>query len=102
MKLSLKRIGFILLIVLAPMILYGQKPSKQVRRAQKKYEKTEENKKKAYENAIKKSNKHKFDIQTKETQKRIKESRKEAKQNTKTRKDPFFVRPFKKKKAKKR
>jgi hypothetical protein len=101
-KLSLKRIGFIFLMILVSFGAFGQKQSKKVRQAQKKYEKSEEQKKIDYEKARKKSNQHKFKIQSKETQKRIKESKKEAKRNNNANKDNFINRIFKKNKAKKR
>ena len=101
-KLSLRRIGFIFIIILVSSSAFGQKQSKKVRQAQKKYEKSEEQKKIDYEKARQKSNKHKFKIQSKETQKRIKESKKEARRNNKANKDNFINRIFKKNKAKKR
>ena len=54
-KLSLKRIGFLFLMILVSFGAFGQKQSKKVRQAQKKYEKSEEQKKIDYEKARKKS-----------------------------------------------
>ena len=101
-KLSLKKILFIFLMILVSVASYGQKPSRKVRQAQKKYDKSQEQKKIDYEKAREKSNTHKYKIQSKDTQKRIKESKKEAKRNNKANKDNFFNRTFKKRKAKKR
>ena len=73
-----------------------------MKKNQKKIENLEEKQKKDYEIAREKSVKHNFDIQDKKTQERMKASRKKAEKNNKTKKTPFFLRPFKKRKAKKR
>ncbi len=73
---------------------------------QKDGEKVKEKQKKAYEKARKKEVKRRFNMQTKETQARMKQTKKEANQFNKGKQDSFFVKLFsgkgkKKKKHKK-
>lgn len=84
------------------LIVYPQKVSRDVKKKQKKIESLEEQQKKDYEKAREKSVKHKFEMQDKKTQERMKASRKKAEKNNKTKKTPFFLRSFEKRKAKKR
>lgn len=64
-------------------------------------EKVTEQRLKEYEKARQESIQHRYRIQDKETQKRMKESRKKARRNNKQKKTVFFLRPFKREKAKK-
>ncbi len=87
---------------LISLIAYPQNVSREVKKKQKKIESLEEQQQKDYEKAREKSVKHKFEMQDKKTQERMKASRKKAEKNNKTKKTPFFLRPFEKRKAKKR
>jgi hypothetical protein len=78
------------------LALTAQQPSKQVRNAVKKAEKVEEHQKKSYAKARKKELKRRNNIQTKEVQDRMKQSRKEANINNKRKKEPFLKRLFRK------
>jgi len=102
MKLYFRTIFVLIAFIGFFSMAFAQKPSKSVRKQQKKIEKAEIQEKRTNEKTKKESIKRKYKIQTKETQDRIKQSRKEAQKHNKKKNDPFFVRPFKKKKAKKR
>ena len=77
-------------------LTYSQ--TKTVRQAEKKKQEIELRQKKAYDKARKKSAKDKFDMQTEETQKRIKESHRRARKNNPANRQPFVDRIFRKKK----
>ncbi|MFO7655861.1 MAG: hypothetical protein R6W78_02235 [Bacteroidales bacterium] len=71
-------------------LVYPQ--TKTVRLAEKKKQKIELRQKKAYQKAREKSAKDKFEVQTKETQKKMKESHKRARQNINANNRPFWQR----------
>lgn len=81
-------------------LIYSQ--TKTVRQAEKKKQEIEQRQRKAYEKARKKSVREKFNIQTEETQKRMKESRRRARRNNPAYREPFISRIFKKKKKPKK
>ena len=81
-------------------MIYSQ--TKTVRQAEKKKQEIEQRQRKAYEKARKKSVREKFNIQTEETQKRMKESSRRARRNNPAYREPFINRIFKKKKKPKK
>lgn len=89
-----KRLLLLLIVLIIPVALFAQRPSRKVRKAVAKTEKVEQNRDRAYEKARKKELKHRYEIQTKEVQERMKQSKKEAKQNNKRKKEPFLKRLF--------
>jgi hypothetical protein len=97
------RIKFGILTVLLMLFFSesGFSQTKTVRQAEKKKQEIEQRQKKAYEKARKKSTKDKFNMQTEETQKRMKESRKRSRRNNSANKQPFGRWIFKKKKKSK-
>ena len=99
---SRKHIFLLCFLFFITLISYPQKVSREIKKNQKQIESLQKQQKIDYEKARAKSAKHRFDMQDKETQERMKASKKKADKNNKTKKTPFFVRPFKKKKAKKR
>ena len=99
---SLKHILLFCFLFFFPLIAYPQKVSREVKKNQKLVENQEKQQKEDYERAREKSVKHRFDMQDKKTQERMKASSKKAKKNNKTKKTPFFLRPFKKRKAKRK
>ena len=100
--LSRKHILFLSILFFVSLVIYPQKVSREVKKKQNKIESQEEQQKKAYEKARAKSVKRKFEMQDEKTQERMKASKKTAEKNNKTKKTPFFLRPFKKRKARKR
>ena len=86
----------VLLMLFFSELVYTQ--TKTVRQAEKKKQEIEQRQKKAYDKAKKKSIKDKFNLQTEETQKRIKESRKRARNNNAANRQPFGKWIFRKKK----
>lgn len=68
--------------------------SKKVKRAEAKAERQKEREKEAYERAKAKDMKHRMDLQTPETKKRMKENRKLADKNNDRYHEPFLKRLF--------
>ncbi len=85
-----------MIVLIIPLALAAQRPSRKVRKAVAKTEKVEKKQDNAYEKARKKELKHRFDIQTKEVQDRMKQSERESKKNNKRKKEPFLKRLFRK------
>jgi hypothetical protein len=85
-----------LFMVFFSELIYSQ--TKTVLQAEKKKQEIEQRQKKAYDKARKKSAKDKFEMQTEETQKRIKESHRRARKNNPASTQPFVDRIFKKRK----
>jgi hypothetical protein len=101
-KLQIKKLILGILIVSIPVSpVYSQ--SRKVRKAMKKSENAEENTEKTYDKGRDEALKHRYDIQTKEVQKRMKESKKKADQYNRSNREPFYKELFnRKKKHKKR
>jgi hypothetical protein len=72
--------------------VYSQ--SRKAEKAQKKAEKQKEEQKAAYEKAKKKDNAHRMDLQTSETKKRMKKTKKQADQFNNRYHEPFYKRIF--------
>jgi len=100
-KLFLMR-GFLLafLILLASGSLHGQ--TRSVKKAIRQSEQQEKKEKKDYDRRRKAALKHRYSIQSKEVQERMKESKKKADRFNKGSKEPFYRGLFKKKKKKRR
>ncbi|UCG27966.1 MAG: hypothetical protein JSV24_01010 [Bacteroidales bacterium] len=96
MKLFYKRLLLFTVAIIIPLSLVAQRPSRTVRKAQKKSEKTELQQKRDYEKARKQALKRRYKIQTKQVQERMKESKREANRNNRKRKDPILKRVFRK------
>lgn len=93
------RILFRVLVVSLSLFLFHpaseiSAQTKNVKKAEKQAEKKKEQQKKDYEKAKKKDVKHRFEIQTPETKKRMKETRKKSNQVNSRGKDPFLKRLF--------
>jgi hypothetical protein len=80
--------------------LFKKAESKKVRRAEEKAEKQKEKQKEKYEKAKKEDNERRMNMQTPETKKRMKDSRKKADSYNSQGREPFFKRLFKRKKPK--
>ena len=85
-----------LLILFFSVSIYSQ--TRTVRQAEKKKQEIEQRQRKAYEKARKKSIRDKFNMQTEETQKRMKETKRRAKRNNSANRQPVVNWIFKKKK----
>lgn len=96
MKLSYKKLLLLGMAIIIPLSLVAQRPSRKVRKAQSKADKTEIRQKRDYEKAREATLKHSYKIQTKEVRKRMKESEREAKRNNRKQKDPIIERLFRK------
>jgi hypothetical protein len=88
-------------LILLP-VFNGYAQSRQVRRAINKQEKKKEEEDRNYQKKRKKVLKHRFDIQTKEVQDRIKLSGKKSNQYNKAKEEPFFSGLLNKKRKKSR
>jgi len=97
--LRIKKLILGILIVSIPVFpVYSQ--SRKVRRAIKKSEKAEERQDKNYDKSRKEALKHRYDIQTREVQERMKKSKKRADRYNKSKREPFYKDLFNKKKRK--
>jgi hypothetical protein len=88
---------FVLLMIFVGLTLFSQEAytqSRKAEKAQKKAEKQKEAQKAAYEKAKKKDVQHRVDIQSAETKKRMKQSRKQADLNNDRYHVPFYKRIF--------
>ena len=100
-KLQIRKLILGILIFSIPAFpVYSQ--SRKVRKAIKKSENAEENTERTYDKGRDEALKHRYDIQTKEVQKRMKESKKKADQYNKSNKEPFYKDLFNRKKKNKR
>ncbi len=100
--LHLKRILLLWFLILVSASSFSQRESREVKKKKNEALNLEEQQRKDYVKSRDKAVKHRFEMQDKETQERMKESRKTAKKNNKTKKPFILFRPFKKRKAKKR
>ncbi|MBN2610624.1 MAG: hypothetical protein JXB00_03630 [Bacteroidales bacterium] len=82
------RILLLLVSIVSSDFAYSQ--TRTVRLAEKKKQKIEQRQKKAYQKARVKSAKDKFEMQTEQTKKRMKESHKRARQNNALNNKPFW------------
>ena len=100
-KLPIKKLILGLLIISTPVFpVYSQ--SRKVRKAIKKSEKAEENTEKTYSQGRKEALKHRYEIQYKEVQKRMKASEKKAGKYYKNNREPFYKEIFTRKRKQKR
>lgn len=88
-------------MLLSFISLSANSQTRTVRQAEKKKQEIEQRQKKAYDKARKKSIKDKFNMQTEETQKSMKEGRKRARKNNVGKRKPFMESIFKRKKKSK-
>ena len=97
-KLLFGRLHFLMIILFISQGCFHQKKSRTVRKAENKTEKADKKREKTDKKERKKGLKHQYEIQTKEVQDRMKQSRKNAEKfNRQMRKrEPFFKRLFKK------
>ena len=97
-KLLFGRLLFLMMILFISQGCFHQKKSRTVRKAENKTEKADKKREKTDKKERKKGLKHQYEIQTKEVQDRMKQSRKNAEKfNRQMRKrEPFFKRLFKK------
>jgi hypothetical protein len=79
-----------------------QAQPRKVRQAQRKSEKVNKQEKKDYDKRRKAALKHRYEIQTKETRERMKETEKRSAMYGRKQKEPFYKNLFKKKKKRKR
>ena len=97
-KLLFGRLFFMLMILFILQGCFHQRKSRTVRKAENRIEQADSKREKAYEKERKDGLKHQYEIQTKEVQERMKQSRKNAeKYNRQMRKrESFFKRLFRK------
>ncbi len=97
-KLLFGRLLFLMMILFILQGCFHQRKSRTVIKAENRVEQADSKREKAYEKERKDGLKHQYEIQTKEVQDRMKQSRKNAEKfNRQMRKrEPFFKRLFKK------
>ena len=91
----------ILFLVLLPVLPLRGQPRTE-RRVERREASLERKERKDYEKRRKEALKHRYSIQTKEVQERMKESRKKAERFNKSKREPFFRTLFQKKRKKTR
>jgi hypothetical protein len=79
-----------------------QAQPRKVRQAQRKAEKVSKQEKKEYDKRRKAALKHRYEIQTKETRERMKETEKRSAKYGRKQKEPFYKNLFKKRKKRKK
>lgn len=97
-KLLFGRLLFMMMILFISQGCFHQRKSRTVIKAENRAERADKKRDKTYERERKNGLKHQYEIQTKEVQERMKQSRKNAeKYNRQMRKrEPFFKRLFRK------
>lgn len=100
-KLFLIRAFLFLFLLLQPFASL-QAQTKKVRQAERRQEKLRQREKKEYEKERKAVLKYRYDIQTKEVQARMKETKKKSDHYNKGKKEPFFKDLFTRKKKKRK
>lgn len=98
---QIKKLILGILIFSIPVFpVYSQ--SRKVKKAIRKSEKAEENTQRTYDKGRDDALKHRYDIQSKEVKKRMKESKKKADQYYKSNREPFYKELFNRKKKQKK
>jgi len=100
-KLFLIRIYLFMFLLLQP-VAFLQAQTKKVRQAERRQEQLKQREKKEYEKKRKATLKHRHDIQTKEVQERMKETKKRSDHYNQGKKEPFYKDLFNRKKKRKK
>ena len=100
-KLFLIRIFLFLFLLLQPLASL-QAQTKKVRQAERRQEQLKKKEKKEYEQRRQEALKHRHDIQTKEVQERMKETKKRSDHYNKGKKEPFYKDLFNRKKKRRK
>ena len=100
-KLFLIRIFLLLFLMLQPVATL-QAQTKRVKQAERRQEQLKQKEKRLYEKKRKAALKHRQDIQTREVQDRMKETKKRSDQYNKGKKEPFYKDLFNRKKKRKK